>query len=266
MKIAKYGIYFLLIAGLVACGSSTATDDSDSAGSGTLIMDSDAGSGGAGGSLIKAVETSAVASEILIGVYQITVYESDDCTGTGVELMSNSDASTSNDAPDEDNCSGAAVDTTGFRDVADGETLSEGEVAAGTYNCVKIRLCDQLVWQATLEDSDGDAQCTGTNTLDVAGTEDVAEIGEYCWSTGNAGVDVEDLGEDRGSCTDADSMFPLAEALTVTADATTTSTFTMDNSGSIEEPDAGEGFYARYESDAGGDLECDIPAPTMSLE
>lgn len=268
MKIAKYGAYFLLIAGLAACGSTTATDDAGSDETGTLVMDTDAGGGGSGGSLIKAVETSALASQVLIGVYQVTIYESEDCSGDGVELMSNTDDNDSNNTPDEDDCVGesGSVSTTGFRDMADGETLTEIDVSAGSYNCIKVRMCDQLVWQADL----AGGLCDGTNVLDTSGEladgeTNEADVTEFCWSTAAAGM-FED-GDDRGSCTGGtEAMFSMDAALTVAAGETTNATFTGDNSSSIDDASDGAGFYGRHESESDADEECDIPAPSMSFE
>jgi len=239
------------------CGSSTSSDSNGSSSStGTVVVKGSSGTTVSGS--VAALVTSALADSVLIRIYRVSMATTADCEAAETN---DSFIDVFDETSDTSDCVSSPTVTTAspgnFDDMIANPTFGQNDAfTAGTYACVRVTMCDQIVWTADL---DG---CPGINILDVSGdpTALVAAVNSFYWST--SGSLEEAQGEDRGT---ASLPFSIGTALTVTADVTNTFTMSMDNSESVGETT--EGFYGRHDDEALTEAEvCEVPAPEMNFE
>ena len=222
----------LLALGEVACGDVSGSSSSAEEGTGTVMIQGGVGSS----SSLQAVVTEGSADTVLVRVYSVAFSQDPTCASGFIEVFNEGDTSDCTLSPS----------TSAFDDLVTSPTFgSTSAFPAGSYECMRVTLCDQIVW--TTSDL---PECSGSNELDVAGLEDVADIGEFYWST--AGNEPSD-----GSVSDPGL---LENALEIVENGTSTFTLVFSNSETSSE------MVAQYDDQGDPGLECDVPKPTIAIE
>lgn len=239
-----------IIFGLAACGgqmtSLTSTENSDttssSQGTGTVIVHGGVGQSSGLSSLIKTLETQGSADEVLTRTYKVSLGDSQDCASANfIDIF--------DESSDTSDCVVEPTDTSLFMDITEGPEMGSNDaIKAGTYSCVKITMCDQLVWN-----SSDLTECPGTNYQDVVDPRDEASIVTFYYSTNGT---FDDESANIGS---ADTPFLLSEELVVSAGDVTNLLFELSNSSS------GNEIIAEYDSEAPEIYQCGVPAPQMTI-
>ncbi len=260
MKLIQYTLAIFCLCLVVACGS---TSDSSTSTTGTVTLTG--GSAAISTSLsspMYATTTGAI-NHIYVRPYVVSLGAEDDCTevDTWYPVINDGVADIS-DCTTALTSAAASADSSGFFDMTGSPEMGSASVPGDTsYACIKVTMCDQLVW--TTADEDLSVNCSGDNVEDVynahsGGTDDTAEITTYYWSSGDTAT----TGDDSGS---AATPMVLADAVTVTGGGTTALLFTFTNV-----PTTG-GWVGTYlpegEAEEGSEIPegCGISAPTMSI-
>lgn len=232
-------IFSIVTLSLNACSSSSEDDEEMASGEGTVEVIGSLGQTEVdAANLVKIVQTEGTADSVQVRLYTVEFSTDETCAGGFEAIFSESDTSDCTTLPN----------TANFTELAESPIFGSSTISAGEYHCMRVIMCDQLVW--TTPDI---PDCAGTNILDVSGEQDAgAQVAQYYWSTAGE----TSPSEDRGT---VENPFELNNPLTVTAD--TTNTFTVDFSNGGEE---GE-WMARYDDEADPDVQCDVPAPTITV-
>jgi hypothetical protein len=230
----------VLTVAVINCGSSTSTSStSSSTDTGSIVVTGGTSVTSSNDVSSQFATTSGTASSVYVQTFKIDLYEAADCSGTAVNIV--------DETADEANCVESpsiaeAVADDNFVDITSSpEMASNDSVAAGEYNCVAIRLCDQVVFETSI------TECSEAN-MDVSGDPDTvsASVNTYHWSTD---------GTNGGEGTSSDPML-LSTALTIESDTETDVTFNMYNN------TTSGGWDAEYD-----DVEesCDVEQPVMDI-
>lgn len=230
-----------LIISLVACGGVDGSNSGTNSTSDTGTVSVIGGTTGTTNNLSSLV-TEESADEVLVRTYRISLGDSADCeTANFIDIF--------DETGDTSDCVSNPSDTSDFVDISQSpEFGSNSAFAAGTYSCVRVTMCDQLVWSSSAL-----TECSGTQVADVSGDESSPEVHQYYWSTNGSSDDNQD---DPGS---AEQPFALEDALEVIAGTTTTFIFNMNNSDNID------GMVGAHDDERSSGDECEIPAPSMSI-
>lgn len=246
-KITIILIAVLMVTLISSCGGLENGVLDDSGDTGTIIIRGSAGEETDGSALIKGAVSQAQTDSVLIRAYAVALAPTADCVQAEEEGLFQDIFDETDDTSDcVSNPQGE--DLNDFEDLTSSPVLDSNEAfASGEYGCVKVTLCDQIVWEAEL---DG---CEGQNLSDVSGGDNMIEasVATFYWSTEGS----EDDGEGTVDGSEG-NPFLLANPMVVAAGEATTVTFNLSNNG-------GNGLDATYDSDADW---CNVAAPTLSLQ
>lgn len=236
MKTLKITFLVALMATLAACGGveSGSTDDL-----GTVEIIAGIGSGSGSPS---ALTKQGNPNEVLVRTYRFSLGDSADCAASSfVDIM--------DETSDTSDCVFEPNDTSLFLDISESPTLtSNNSIPAGAYSCVRVTICDQLVWSA-----DDLSECPGTQYSDIREPNDESEALTFYYSIDGT---FEDEGEDGGSLA---HPFLLTDPVSVVAGGITTLIAELNNA------EGDSGMIAEYDSDHEEAHQCDIPAPRMTV-
>jgi len=243
MKTQQTTLMLILLVSLVACGGQVDNSNisSNDTNTGTVEVIGEIGQSEALAS-VSYLTKEEIADEIYVRNYRVSLGDSEDCAEASFVDIFDETADTSDCADDPE-------DLDLFMDISDNPVFGSSDaIAAGTYSCVKVTICDKLVWNsAALE------ECPGTNVTDVTDPRDEAAVVTFYYS-----ISAEEV-VDSSEYGSAELPFPLTESLEVLAGETTTLTFEMSNSDSLE------GMVAQYDDEAPEIFQCGIPAPEMTI-
>lgn len=258
MKNISIYICQLLMILILSCGGQVGgTEFGNPSGTGTVIIKGSVGQDDIS-SLMSYMVVQGTANEVLVRTYRMSLGNSSDCTTAEfTDIFDNTD--------DTSDCVVAPTDTSNFLDIAASPTLgSNNSFEAGLYSCVRVVMCDQLVWSSNEID-----ECPGTQVSDTFDPLGTADIQTFYWSTTGSSDNSNDdsqenqqsgPGEDNEDPGSAETPFALTSGITITAGQTNTIVFTMTNN---EEGTTMVGEYDPDEDEE--DRRCEIPAPNMTF-
>lgn len=239
----KFFLQIVLLV-LVGCGQG----GSEFGNPGTVIVK--AGIGGASGEpSISKLTAEASADEVLVRTYSFSLGDSEDCsTAAFIDVF--------DETSDTSDCIHEPDDTSLFMDIAESPTIAtNNSIDAGTYSCIRVTICDQLVWEAgDLVNDEGEELCPAPQVSDIEEPQNEAEVITFYYSINGTMAEDEDEGEGA-----IDDPFLLTDPVTVTAGETTTLVVGMSNN------DAGDDFVAEYDSESEEGHQCEVPPPTMTI-
>lgn len=246
MKTHLYFILGFVVLLFLSCGESLVGGTEFGNPTGTVVIKGSVGSSGnTTSNLASYLTVEGTADTFKTRTYKISLGNSSDCSAASfVDIFDNT--------ADTSDCVANPTDTSLFNEMVSGQVMaSNASFQAGTYSCVKITMCDQLVWTTS-----NISQCSGTNYQDIKDPRDEAEVLTFYYSTTGENPDEDNESKDDGSI---DKPFLLTETLTVTEGKTTTLLFHVSNS------DTSDGMVATYNSENQEIYQCGVGAPEMTV-